>query len=85
MTKGTKSKVKVEPVEKKTKRHNVNNNINSYLATPHKIDGLEFVTSCISKTLEDNEKIALKKEKNFNSKGDQKVFKLIQINFYSLY
>ena len=85
MTKRTKSKVKIKPVEKKTKRHNVNNNKNSYLATPHKIDDLEFVTSCISKTLEDNEKKALKKGKNFNSKGKMKVFKFFQTNYYSLY
>ena len=70
MPKRTKSKLEVKPVEKKTKNNIVNNNENSCFATSHKIVDCEFVRSCISNTLKDDDKKALEKVKNFNFKGN---------------
>ena len=77
MTKRTKSKLEAEPVEKKTKNNNVNNNINSCFAIAHRIEDFHFVTSCISKSLKDDDKNALKKGRKLKSKGDQIVFALV--------
>ena len=70
MPKRTKSKVEVEAVEEKLKNNNINNNENSCMATNHKIVDCEFVRSCISNTLKDDDKKALEKVKNFNFKGN---------------
>ena len=78
MTKRTKSKLEVEPVEKKTKNNNVNNNINSCFAIAQRIEDCDFVTSYISKSLKDDDKNALKNGKKLNSKGDQIVFALVK-------
>ena len=72
MTKRTKPKVEVEPVGKKVKNNNVNKNKNHCFAVPHKIDDFEFVTSCISNTLKDDDKKGMKKIKSLNCKGDHK-------------
>ena len=65
MPKRTKSKVEVEAVEEKLKNNNINNNENSCMATNHKIVDCEFVRSCISNTLKDDDKKAFEKDKNF--------------------
>ena len=74
MKKRTKSKVKVKPVVKKTNNNNDNNITNSCFENAHKIEDSEFVKSCKSNTLKDDDKKALIKVKNFNSKGYPEFF-----------
>ena len=82
MMKRTKSKVKVKPVVKKTKNSNGNNITNSCFANANKIEDNEFVKSCKSNTLKDDDKKALIKVKNFNSKGYPEYFFYLLIKKY---
>ena len=70
MAERSKSKVEVKPVVKKTKNNNGINNKKSGFATNHKTEDSEFVKSCKSNTLKDDDKKALEKVKNFNFKGN---------------
>ena len=78
MAKRSKSKVEVKPVVKKTKNNNGNNITNSCFANSHKIEDSEFVKSCKSNTLKDDDKKALIKVKNFNSKGCLEIFLFVK-------
>ena len=71
MPKNSKSEFELEPVEKKTKNNDFNNNISTGFALPHEIEHNEFIKSCISNTLKDDDKTALEKVTNFTFKGDQ--------------
>ena len=77
MPKKTKSKVEVEPAEKKTKNNNVNNNISSCFVLPYKIEDCEFIKSCISNALKDDDIKALEKVKNINFKGEQLILETV--------
>ena len=70
MTKRIKSKVEIEPVEKKIKNNNGINNKNCCFADANTIENCKFVKSCINNTLKDVDKKALKKVENLNFKGD---------------
>ena len=84
MAKKSKSKVEVKPVVKKTKNNNGNNNKKSGFATSYKTEDCEFVKSCKSNTLKDDDEKVLKKVKNFSLKGDKIVFKKVKI-FYDFF
>ena len=82
MTKRTKSELEDKPVGKKTKNNNVNNNIQSCFCFAYINEDNEFVSSCKSNTLKDDDKRALKKVKNINLRGQKLVFKIIKKSLF---